>query len=320
MVEERPYLAAPAAVNHDLWFAPMGIKLRLLTNSDEVAAAAHASFSIYGEQAPEGAPDFCLRLFEHDIDDGVLGNPLFRIEGPLVYQTTGRDSVLIIDRNSRSGFGYFSSTTLANQAFFRWHFLDFAVYFALEWRGFIGVHGAAICKDGQALLLRAPSGHGKTTLAYAAARRRFQALAEDAVWIDVSGGRWWGLPSPFHMLADARTLFPELAHLPAAAQINGEVKLAVDLQKMRPGCTATCAPPGRVVLLERAPGGISSLSPCDPDIAYNSWLAGAAIKEAQALGYEAAIRDLLANGAFTLRFGDDIEAALDLLEPLFDQT
>jgi hypothetical protein len=316
--DERPYLQVAIADFHEAWFRPMGFQLRIVSNSPAVIEAAEASFGLFGSAVPSDAPDLVFRLYEHEIDDGAPGNPLFRIEGPLVYQTTGRDSVLVADRERGLTYGYFSRTTLEDLPFFRWHFLDLALFFILEWRGFLGIHGAAICKNGRALLLRGPSGQGKSTLTYAGARDRFQALAEDVVWIGSSNDLWWGIPSSFHLLPDAKELFPELRSHRALVQLNGKRKIPVDLRRVRPGSVVTSGRPGPIVMMRRIPGRACRLEKLALDDAFGEWLSGCATKEREATDYERRVSSLLRCGAYRLHLGDDIEQALDLLEPLFD--
>jgi hypothetical protein len=316
--DERLYLQATMADCHEAWFRPMGFQLRIVSNSRAVIEAAEASFGLFGPAVPSGAPDLEFRLHGHEIDDGAPGDPILRIEEPLVYQTTGRDSVLVADRERGLAYGYFSRTTLEDPAFFRWHFLDLVLFFMLEWRGFLGIHGAAICKNGRAVLLRGPSGQGKSTLTYAGARARFQALAEDVVWIDSNNDLWWGIPSSFHLLPDAKELFPELRSHRALVQLNGERKIPVDLRRVRPGSVVTSGRPGPVVMMRRIPGRASWLEKLELDDAFDEWLSGCATKEQEVTDYERKVLSLLRCGAYRLCFGDDIDQALDLLEALFD--
>jgi hypothetical protein len=75
-----------------------------------------------------------------------------------------------------------------------------------------------------------------------------------------------------------------------------------------------------VILLRRRPGARSRLEPVDPLAAWDAWddwLAGGASRESEVPGYEERTRALL-NGqpVYRLELGDDLDGALDLLEPL----
>jgi hypothetical protein len=296
----------------------MGFTLHLASNSPAIIEAAEVSWRGFGPPRPTEPPDFSFRLFEHDLDEGRLNPPIFRMEGPLLYQTSGRDSTLVADLADGFAYGYFSATTLAQQSFFRWHFLELAFFMMLEARGLMGVHGSALVKNGQAILLRAQSGGGKTTLAYAGARTRFQALAEDVVWLDRERELWWGMPWFFHLLPDAKNLFPELAAYAPVLQINGEEKLEVNLETIRRGSTTISARPGPVVLVERLAGGQSRLEPLDAAEARALWATGKTGLEMQLAHHPPYIETLLKNKLYRLYFGDDIETSLELLETLFE--
>lgn len=305
---------------HEAWFQPMGFTLRLISNSPAILAAAERSFGGFGPAQVSGSPDFTFRLLTHDLDDGPPGPPVFRLEGSLLYQTTGRDSTLVADLAGGFAFGYFSATTVANSAFFRWHFLELAFFMMLESRGLMGVHGAALAKEGRAVLLRAQSGGGKTTLAYAAATRGgFQALAEDVVWLDGRCSLWWGMPWSFHLLPDAKQLFPELAGYEPVLQTNGEMKLEVNLETIQPGSTTVSARPKAIVLVERLACGKSRLEPIRASEARNAWPLGATGLEMKLPHHQAHFETLLKNNTYRLYFGDDIQAGVDLLELVFGE-
>jgi hypothetical protein len=316
--------AAPAAFEapgalEEAWFRPMGFSLRLVTDSEAVLTAARASFRGFGGQPPCAAPDLDFRLLESPDgggEDGEPAEPDLWFDRPHVRQAGADGSELVLDCAAGRARGRFPASTLAHPAFFRWHYLDLALFFMLEHRGFVGVHGAAVARDGRALFLRAPCGQGKTVLTYAAARRGFQALAEDVVWLAPGDRRWWGAPWAFRLLPDARDLFPELDGYRPTVQINGEEKIEVDLEELRPGSTVVSAAPGPVVMLRRAPGEASRLEPVAPGEAEAAWRAGAASREREIAGYEAAVAPLLRRGVFRLRFGDDIDRAVELLAGL----
>jgi hypothetical protein len=294
----------------------MGLNLEIVSNHPAILASAHRAFGGFGPGQTDTPPDLVFHLFGHEVDDGSPGRPVFRLHQSLLYQTTGRDSTLVANLITGQAFGYFSPTTLANPAYFRWHFLELAFFMMLEWRGWMGVHGSALVKAGRAMLLRAQSGGGKTILAYAGARRNLRALAEDVVWLDEPGRRWWGMPWHFHLLPDAKRLFPELAGYEPALQINGEMKLEVNLETIRPGSTTVSAQPAVIVLVERCPGKRSRLEPLSAQAVQIGWPAGATGLEMQLPHHQSQIMALLQHPAYRLYFGDDIEAAVDLLNSL----
>jgi hypothetical protein len=318
MPKKQSFLPTQTHAPYEAWFQPMDFSLHLLSNSPAILKAAEVSFRGFGPPQPISSPDFTFHLFEHELDDGYANPPVFRMAGSLLYQTSGRDSTLVADLADGFAYGYFSPSTLRQQAFFRWHFLELAFFIMLEASGLMGVHGSALVKNGRAILLRAQNGGGKTTLAYAGARSRFQALAEDVVWLDGRRNLWWGMPWFFHLLPDAKNLFPELSPYTPMLQINGELKLEVNLEQLRPGSAIVSAQPGAVVLVERLPGGKSQLEPLAQTEAQPLWTAACTGLEMKLPHHPAYIETLLNNNTYRLYFGDDIEASLNLLEPLFD--
>ena len=302
---------------YEAWYQPFGFCLRLLANSQSIIEAAETSFGRFGSVLPAARPDFVFTLIERGKRNGIIGQPEFQHAGPIARQDMGDQAGLTINRETGIAEGFFSPGVVSDQPFFRWHFLDLAFYWMLASRGVMGLHGAALVKDGRAVLLRAQSGGGKTTLAYAGARDRFQALAEDVVWIDLRRGLWRGAPWTFHLLPDAHTLFPELASYEPLLQTNGEMKLVVDLETIRPDSTVTLAEPGPVVLVERLAGGYSRLERLNLAVAKELWRQGVTGTETAFPNYEAHVDNLLSDNAYRLYFGDDIEAGVSLLETLF---
>ncbi|GIK40953.1 MAG: hypothetical protein BroJett011_47860 [Chloroflexota bacterium] len=308
-----------AQTYQEAWFRPMGFTLRLRSNSPAIIAAAETSFGRFGPGQSVELPDFRFRLMASDRPDSPPDPPSFRLEGSLLYQTIGRDSGLVANLADGFAFGYFSAPVLANPAFFRWHFLELAFLMMLEWRGWMGVHGAALAKNGQAVLLRAQSGGGKTTLAFAAAMRgSFQALAEDVVWLDSQRHLWWGMPWSFHLLPDAKKLFPELTGYEPVLQTNGEMKLEVNLESIRPGSTTVSAQPKAVILVERLAGGKSWLEPVQAAEARRVWPLGATGLEMKLPHHSPHLESLFQHKTYRLYFGDDIQAGVELLETVFE--
>lgn len=301
----------------------MGLSLRLLTDHPAVAAAAESSLRPFGPPAPRPAPDLTFRFLAAPPATSAspaLSEPVYVEAGPRVTQRAGSAARLSADRAAGLAWGRFAPQVLAAPAYFRIHFLELALFVMLAPRGLMGVHAAACVRNGRAVLLRAPGRGGKTTLAYAAARSRFQALSEDVVWIDAARGLWWGTPCWFHLRPDARALFPELGAPAPEVTLRGEAKLAVEMEGVRPGSTVTQARPGPVVLLGRREGP-TRFSALTLPTALDRWAAGRAGTEEGFPGYDERVRALLADNAWALDVGDglaEIERALDLLEELLE--
>ena len=242
------------------WFQAMGFRLRVLTNHPAILTAAAASFGGFGPTEPITPADFTLHLFVHDVESGQLREPGFRADGALIYRTDDHASTLMADRERGLAWGYFSPTIIDHPAFFRYHFLEFAFYAMLPSRGLMPIHASACVKNGRVLLIRAPSGGGKTTLVYAATRRGFQALAEDVVWIDVTHRVWRGMPWWFHLPPDTCRFFPELTTYDPVLEINGTPRVEVELERIRPGSTTVSAQPGPVVLLRHTSRALAATS------------------------------------------------------------
>lgn len=296
----------------------MGFSLRLVADHPAILAMAEELFRGFGPGAPGVTPGLVIHFYA-DVDaPGVFDPPAYEYASQIVHVRSGGSS-LTIDRAQGVAYGHISPALLTEPAFFRRRFLEPALLFMLPSRGLMGVHGSACVRNGRGMLFRARGGQGKTTLAYAASRKRFQALAEDVVWIDPQKGIWWGMPWKFHLLPDAAGLFPEL--VPGQLlRTDDRTKLVIDPERLRPGSTTASAQPGPVILLRRRPGRTSRLHSLGLAEALASWADGRAGTETDFPGYDEHVSHVLDGKAYRLEFGDDIEAALDLLEPLWDES
>ncbi len=299
-------------------FQPMGFCLEIITNSSAILDAAHISFSRFGQVGDGVEPDFHFRLFTTNIENEFLEAPNFEMNGAQLYKTVGTAGTLQADTNEGWAYGEFSPNIATNTAYFRWHFLELAFFLMLEAKGWMGVHAAALAKNDKAILIRAKSGGGKTTLAYAGARQRFQALAEDVVWLDSSEQRWWGTPWSFHLLPDATTLFPELVGYQPVLQTNNELKLEVNLESIHPGSTTFSATPTAILLVERNKYGESRIEKISSQTLQARWPEACTGLEMKLPHHAQHMKTLFSHPCYRLHFGDNIEQALDLLEPLFE--
>jgi hypothetical protein len=185
-------------------------------------------------------------------------------------------------------------------------------------RNFSNLHAACVVKNGVSVILQGPNNTGKSTLAYACARRGYQVLTEDVVHVKVrpEGVTLWGAPWKLHLLVDAQQLFPELSSLTPALQINGEWKLEVDLESLYPHSTLVQARPGWMVLAERSTGGRTRIEP----VSRGEALSHSEIIWPWQTGWtdelERGSQSLLDGGTFRLHINGKPDEAVDALDGL----
>jgi hypothetical protein len=155
-----------------------------------------------------------------------------------------------------------SRALVADRERFRTELLEAVVLALLSCYDRHPVHAAAVAHRGHALLLAAPSGTGKSTLAYACHAAGLDLLGDDHVRVQLAPSlRIWGWPGRVRLLAETAARIG-VAH-PAVRVANGTPKVVVDA---RDGVTAgrLVANEATVCLLTRD-GGSVSLEPLAPD-------------------------------------------------------
>ncbi|HEX6939824.1 MAG TPA: hypothetical protein VF158_10470 [Longimicrobiales bacterium] len=176
------------------------------------------------------------------------------------------------------------------------------------------VHAAAVVRDGVAVLLSAPSGTGKSSVAYAACRHGYALLADEPVYVQLEPTlRVWGRRARLHLPVEARAHFPELRGVAPVRLPTGKTKIPVDFGDR----AAPYADRAGLCLLRRAPGSTPSLERISP---------GRAAAEMCAHldpGYDLfadtigeRIERIAGRGAWRLSLGPHPEDALPLLDEI----
>jgi hypothetical protein len=297
------------------WFRPMDLNLRVLTNSPELEAAVRDAYGRFGAGDRGAAPQLQFAFEEIEETDNAVDRPPVRTyrSSPLAAELEiGDTGALSIDRRTGAASGRFTRQIIRDRSSFRLHALHFALSAALVSGGFLGIHAACIAVDGAVALLRGRSGAGKTTLAYAGARRGFQVVAGSTVWIAPDESVWWGIPWWIYLRPSAEALFPEIADTPAVP-IGGETRHEIDMARLGAGRAIPRVRPGIIVWVDRYPGGDTNLEPINAAEALRLWRQGAAGNEVNVPGYQARVRRLVGRRNFRLRAGDDLDRALDLI-------
>jgi hypothetical protein len=263
-------------------------RLEVRTNDRRILAAAEASFGRF--EVPYSGEPVVIRLV---VDDPVAPSPAapaapldarslgHETAGHLFSISLGSAGRAVVDVATGFGMGSVSSALADQTGLLRYAIVEaMALAMLTGGRGYVPIHASCVVRDGIGIILQAPAGTGKSTLALACARRGWGLLAEDVVFArpadgpmgrepsdleqsardgDGPGGdgplEVWGMPWTQRLLPDATRFFPELATATARLQANGEQKLELDLDEHAPGTAAPRATAGPIVILARDSGG-----------------------------------------------------------------
>jgi hypothetical protein len=251
---------------------PAGVPLELSTNSREVIAAAQQSWGAFPKLLD--VEPIHVRIGVSDSDQVDLP------PAPSILGQRGLISIIgdaknfgVCDVTAGFAYGWMTPATVADPAFFRYHFLDLMAGIMLTPRNFGIVHSACVSLNGRGVLLCGHSKAGKSTLSFAYAQRGWTFISDDAVYTirNRPGRSVIGNPMQLRLRADAARLFPLLANYAVILRQNGEFGFEIPTAEL-PGLTRafTCEI-DHVVFLNRAGGGSAQISPLPKEFA-RKWL------------------------------------------------
>jgi len=199
-------------------------------------------------------------------DEGPLppdGHVVVRYECPdetRVVATTPA-SVAVSDPLRREAVARVTTGLVADHMHFRTEILEAVTLALLSHFDRHPVHAAAVALNGRAVLLAAPSGTGKSTLAYACHAAGMDLLGDDHVRVQLAPElRMWGWPGRVRLTLATRWS-PKLQHAGDAPESTAGDKAVVEtLDRM--SAARLVAHDVVVCLLERD-GGPAALTPID---------------------------------------------------------
>jgi hypothetical protein len=215
-------------------YCPMGIQVEIETNS---AAVQSAAAQMWGRYPPvRGNSSVTFRIAVADRCASVpprASTPLGQAH--LVSMVHGPDNFAACDLRASFGFAWLTQDVANDSAYLRYHFLEPAVYLMINALHFSPVHASCVALNGRALVLCGDSGAGKTTLAYACAKRGWTYLSDDATHVvrDRSDRTVVGRPFSIRFRDTAQNIFPELNAWPVQRRPNGKLDLEIDTSELR---------------------------------------------------------------------------------------
>jgi len=282
------------------------------SNSERVVDLARAEWGAW-KQLFEASPLF----LRYEISGTSAARPpqtQFHADQHLFSFTADAQNFSVGDLNARRGTAWLSPGAIGDAAYFSYHFLESLALLMLTSLHFTPFHASCVAREGRGVLLCGDSGAGKSSLAYACARRGWTYLSDDSSYLlrRAADPTAVGHSHRIRFLADAPNLFPELAGYPTILRANA--KTGFDLRTESLGIkTAPCARVDRIIVLHR--GGARGLAPmeksallqiCEP--MFHWWTPPIAAE--QRASFE---RIVAASSLLALEYSD-LDSAVDLLE------
>jgi hypothetical protein len=244
---EPPFGIVPHSVelSEQLVLPVLGHPVRFATNDPRVLDVVRESFGAWAALDPAlhvalplatpveirihvhaGTAPWVLPRYELVDADRLLLH--LDAQDPAADQANGERSVGAADRTQRCAAVTLGQAHLDHPATFRYGVVEALVRFLLTGPQRLPLHGAALVRDGRALVLGARSGTGKSTLAWAALHDDWSLLAEDIVYVQPAPShRLWGGDALLHVPTASARFFPALAHRRADVRMGDASKIAV---------------------------------------------------------------------------------------------
>jgi hypothetical protein len=229
---------------------PFGFSLRINSNHRSVIEIAQESWSCF-------APKFSAQPLElsftiSECRGGVtLPDVAFRAQNNLLVAVADAHNSALCDLRAGIGFAHLSQAAVRDQGYLRYNFLEALTYTFLDVQHVVTVHAACVARNGNGFLLFGDSGAGKSSLAYACARRGWTYISDDSTSIPrrTSGRVAIGNPRTFRFRPAASTLFSEIEG-PVSLR-NGKPTMEIKSATLPSVNTATECTINQVIFLNR---------------------------------------------------------------------
>lgn len=302
-------------------FYRFGFPVRIRSNSTIPLRAAAISYGGYRQRFD--VPPLDVRVLVAETPGPARTDPpVFRSQGNLMTIVIDAENFASLDLNAGFGFGWVTRATADKSEYFRQCFLDVMTYCLLETRYLVTIHSACVQHRGIGILLAGASGAGKSSLAYACARRGWTYISDDlsvfrrASYTPVIIGH----PENIRFRESAGQLFPEFEGLTGTLRPCGKPSIEIRTASLDGFATADESSVSCLVFLNREgfPGGMPVLVPVSTEVAWERL--SSSLWAVQLPAFEErveALRRLLDLRLYEIRYGA-LDPAIDLLETLAD--
>src|SRR5208282_3746481 len=301
-------------------YYPLGFAVEITTNAPEVLEAAQESWGQFSNAFSEPALQF--RVGVTGIGSGFCPPmPACRGWRNLLLTVADAENFAVCDLRRGVGFGWFTQAAVEDRAYLRYNFLEGSVLPMLQHLYLAPVHAACVRFRDRGVLLCGDSGAGKSSLAYACARRGWTFVSDDTSELirarkdlTVIGG-----PHQIRLREAAVDLFPELAQQRLTLRATGELAIELPTATVPEISTALSSTVDYIVFLNRREPEPCGLVPIPEDEAL-PWFEQVIThgEDESRKEQKLALRRLLDKPIRELRYRD-LQWAVDRLETMVDQ-
>ncbi len=247
-------------LSHRGIFYPLGYPVEIITNDKVVLQAADESFG-HGRlvRAREALQ---IRVgVSSDCGAECPPEPTRREYNHLYSLVADVNNQALLDLRSCINFTWVTTAALNNRIYFRYNFLEKAVYLLLGASVVTDLHAACVSKNSKGILLIGDSGAGKSTLAYACARAGWTYTSDDTSYLinDSKVPRVIGHSHRARFRPSAKELFPELERFGPTPRFEGKPSIEVAISDLPVEKTAAEATVDFIVYLNRNSSGKGKL-------------------------------------------------------------
>lgn len=247
-------------------FHPFGLSVEISTNSEEVLECAAESWGFFPRLFAEPAVTLNLAVS----DDGSAERPplpVFRARGHLLSIISDSANFSIADLNRGIAFGWATRTAVRNHPYFRYHFLEGTVLTTLESLYLTSLHAGCVAWQERGVLLCGDASAGKSSLAFACARKGWTLISDDGASIMRNRNDRVVIGNPYQVRfrEDAPRLFPELAVQRLVRGLDGELAIELPTRNLPALETALRTSIDYVLFLNRQDSGPARLLPYSPE-------------------------------------------------------
>jgi len=314
-------LLALTPLPHRAAFYPYGFAVSVASNSPMVLDAARESWAGLPRRFDE--PPLELRCI---VSEGAGPEcpppPVVRAQRNLTVWTVDAENHWCCDMATGFGSAWVTGRLVENTRYLRYHVLEAMAYSLLGSLHVVPLHAACVARNGCGVLLAGDSGSGKSSLAYACARRGWTYIADDCSQL-VRRSRTrtvLGDPRLFRFRATAGALFSEFQGIEESPHARGKPTIEVRADSLPSIRTAVETRVDAVVFLNRRDGrdGRAELLPVAWDDAMKRLSSSPWPADLPTVGErQAALECLAGTRVHEMRYRD-LDAAADKLEQIVD--